>query len=80
MYELLKQLDIIQRAEGLSDRQFAAKLGLSNGLWSGVRSGERTMGRKTLRAIERLYPGLSLAINSYWVEYLRTGQAEVPAV
>ncbi len=60
--DLLTRVMDIQRAEGLSDREFARKLGLSNGQWSGVKSGRIRMGRKTLRALLRLYPQLRPAV------------------
>lgn len=64
--ELIRRLEHLQAAEGLSDRAFAIKLGITNGQWSGVRRGDRLIGRKTLRAIVRRYPGLEPLAREYW--------------
>ena len=75
MHELIKKLVEIQEAEALSDRGFAAKLGLSNGQWSAVKAGNNNMGRKTLRAILAWYPGLRPHVDSYWLAQLTTSTA-----
>lgn len=73
--QLITRLAAIQAAEGLSDRAFADKLGLSNGQWSGVKAGNKEMGRKTLRAIKNMYPGLTDLVDDYWLSRLDAQQA-----
>jgi hypothetical protein len=71
-HELIKKLEGIQVAEGLSDRRFAPSLGISNGLWSGVKAGDRVLGRRSLLLIEQRYPGLKQLVDDYWLKSLRT--------
>jgi len=52
--ELIKR----QKADGLSDGQFATKLGISRPLWWQVRSGHILPSRLFLQAVTRAYPEL----------------------
>lgn len=70
MSDLIKRVATIQRAEGLSDRDFATELGISNGLWSGIKSGKREAGPKVLAAIAARYPGLRREVEAYWLSQL----------
>ena len=45
-----------QDAENLSNTEFAAKLGISAGMWTLIRTGKREMGVKPLEGIARHYP------------------------
>jgi transcriptional regulator with XRE-family HTH domain len=56
--DVIEMLEQRQKAEGGTHRQFAAKLGLTEGMWSRLRAGERNIGPKTLRRIARVYPDL----------------------
>lgn len=47
-----------QRAEHLSNTEFAQRLGISRALWDLVRTGKRGFGEKTLSGIVRAYPDL----------------------
>jgi transcriptional regulator with XRE-family HTH domain len=67
---LIERVASLQKAEGLSDRAFASKLGLSNGQWSGIKTGRNEMGLKTLTAISEHYPGLKGDIERYWLSLL----------
>lgn len=74
---LIDRVVKIQEAEGLSDRDFAEDvLGISNGQWSGVKSGRIRVGRKTLKAIIKAYPGLRAEVEAYWLALLESAQDE----
>jgi transcriptional regulator with XRE-family HTH domain len=53
LIEMVKQL---QKAEGLNDSEFAAKLKFSRGQWNRIKNGG-TFGIKFLRNLQRIYPG-----------------------
>lgn len=55
---LINSLIEKQRAEHLSNTQFAQKLGVSRALWDLVRRGRRGLGEKMLKGIVRAYPDL----------------------
>lgn len=76
-HELIKRLEQIQAAEGVSDRGFAQKLGITNGQWSAVRRGDSVMGRKTLGAVVRIYPGLGTLAEDYWLGIFRHSIVDV---
>lgn len=48
-----KALKIIRTAKGLSQQEFAKKVGLSNSLVSRIESGERNLSKKTLVQISK---------------------------
>jgi hypothetical protein len=48
-----------QAADGLSDAEFARRLGVSHAMWSRVKHGKRGMGREFIRAALRAYPALA---------------------
>lgn len=62
---LVQRLMDKQKAEGIGDREFAAKLGISGGAWSMVRNGKRELGSKALSGVARLYPDLNEDILRY---------------
>jgi hypothetical protein len=68
--KLFKRIMEIQEKEGLSDRSFADKLGLSNGHWSGMKTGRLVMGRKTVIAIKKHYPDLAQDAKDYWLDLI----------
>lgn len=47
-----------QRAENLSNAEFARRLGISRALWDLVRTGKRGFGERTLSGIVCAYPEL----------------------
>lgn len=47
-----------QRAEGLDDTQFAAKLGISASLWARIKSGKIELGAKPTLGIAEHYPDI----------------------
>lgn len=69
---LLERLDHIQKAAGLTDRQFSIRLGISRANWSLIRKagrGEpkgRGIGLKVLAAVLREYPDMK----PYVIEYI----------
>lgn len=47
-----------QKAEGLTSTAFALKLGITGAMWSLVKRGKRSPGRKVLDQALRVYPEL----------------------
>lgn len=55
---MLGKLIKVQAQEGMSDRQFAGKLGISTQLWQATRTGKRPIGLTLIKAVIRAYPSL----------------------
>jgi hypothetical protein len=73
--DLVDALFGLQSVYRLSDRAFADKLGVSNGLWSSMRreyeAGKTVLlGRKVLRGALQAYPHLRPEIEIYWQKHL----------
>lgn len=60
MRTLRDELIRIQRERDLTDREMAALIGISPAMWTQVRNGNRRPGRKTMLAVKRAFPALSL--------------------
>lgn len=58
MSTMLDKLIKLQNQEGMSNRQFAEKLGISTQLWQATRTGKRPIGLMLIKAIMRAYPKL----------------------
>lgn len=54
--DLIAKLEKRQAKEGLSNREFADKLGVSSELLRLTRKGERNLGQALIRGIIRVYP------------------------
>lgn len=59
---LIDKLIEKQRQEGLSDRLFAQKLGVSRQLWQFTRTGRTRIGERVCRGALRAYPDLTATI------------------
>jgi hypothetical protein len=57
-----------QQTENLTERAFAAKLGIEGGSWNMLKHGKRRIGRKTLKGILRAYPDLHTLAIEYHTE------------
>ncbi len=55
---LIERLITRQRELGLTDGEFARRLGISRTLWWAIRTGQRAMGLRSLRGIVRAFPDL----------------------
>lgn len=55
-----------QLMEGLTNTEFAAKLGISTGMWTLIRTGKREMGVKPLRGIAAHYPDIWAMLPSHF--------------
>jgi transcriptional regulator with XRE-family HTH domain len=62
---LLNELLHQQQVEGLSDGDFARKLGITRHYWSAIKNGHQPITIKVLRAVVRTYPGLGKQVISY---------------
>lgn len=77
---LLERLETIQEANGLSDRKFAIKLGISGVGWSNIRKagrgelGGREIGVKVLAAILTEYPDMKPYVLEYIMSAKRDGR------
>lgn len=58
MTELIETLAAVQRANALTDGQFAPTVGISRQLWGQYRSGMKRPGRTFLVVAGRAYPGI----------------------
>lgn len=67
---LLDRLITLQEAHGWSDREFARKLGISNGLWSATRNRRKPLGRKALQGVLRAFPELEAEVKAHWAGVL----------
>ncbi len=67
---ILDELVAFQLRHGWSDRQFAERLGVSNGLWSAVRRKRKRLGRKVLQGAASAFPELQPLLASYWLQEL----------
>lgn len=59
MPSLMDTLVAKQAELGLSDTDFAAKLGISRPLWSMIRDGKRKPGQKVVAGVMRAFPRLT---------------------
>jgi hypothetical protein len=69
-HKLIRRLMAMQVADDTSDREFAPRIGVSNGMWSGVKAGERHFGKDALNEIVRLYPNMREDAEAYWLARL----------
>lgn len=56
--ELLGRLQEIQRFLGSTDREFAARLGITHSYWVMLRNGKRSPGRKLFVGVIKAFPEL----------------------
>jgi len=56
--EFMDRLREIQRVLGSTDREFAARLGISHAYWVMVRTGKRRVGQKLLVGVIQGFPEL----------------------
>lgn len=70
--DLVSALERKQRAEQLTERAFAAKLGIQGGYWNLIKHGKRRIGGKTLSGIVRAYPDLHHLVIQYHNEALNS--------
>jgi len=54
--DLIAKLERRQAEEGLSNRQFSDKLGISSELWRLMRKGKRNVSQALARGVIRVYP------------------------
>jgi len=62
---LIEQIKAKQIELGLSESEFAKKLGISRALWFLIKKGERQPGFKFIQAIIKKFPDLQLAVYQY---------------
>lgn len=63
---IVAALSAKQDAEGLTNTEFAAKLGISTGMWTLIRTGKREMGVKPLAGIAAHYPDIWAMLPSHF--------------
>lgn len=56
--DLVRALIALQRAQGWTDGQMAAQLGVERSMWSLVRRGKRRPGNRVLAGVDRRFPDL----------------------
>lgn len=66
--------DLIELQHKQSDREFARRLGVSNGLWSSIKRGDIPLNRKVLRGVVAAYPHLRDKVEAYWVNFLSASE------
>lgn len=64
---LIERLTQIQRALGMSDREFARRIGVSGAMWTMVRNKQRRLGPRALGGIHRAFPELREDVFDYAV-------------
>lgn len=74
---LLEKLIEKQKAEGLSDLQFAKRLGVSRQLWAMTRSGDTPLGMRVLSGVVREFPSLTDDVLHAVAQYPHKQQQEV---
>jgi len=67
---LAETLEQRQQELGLSDGQFAQRLGISRPLWVATRTGQRAVALQLLRGVARAFPDLDAEI----LRFLREGK------
>lgn len=67
--ELLDELIKRQKDEGLSDRAFARKLGVSHVLWSQTKRGAYPIRFEILKGAAREYPTLADSVVNYLAQF-----------
>lgn len=70
--ELLQRLISLQDELDLSDRAFAARLGVNHALWNQTRLGKMTLNDTVLAGVLRAFPDLEEQVMEYKLAILRS--------
>ncbi len=62
---------LVYRQGGLSDREFAARLGMSLDAWEMVKEGRKPISRQAVDGILTAYPDLHASVMNYIASYGR---------
>jgi len=62
---LVETLNHIQARDGLTNEQFAKKIGIHEVSWSRIRNFKKGFGDKSLKGIRQAYPELAITTNSF---------------
>ena len=66
--KLLDSIKDAQAKKGWTDGQFSKQLRMNQSQWSRIKSGQREMGLRFLRAVARVFPELQWQIADYVVK------------
>lgn len=78
--EIVNRLIAIQQSLGMSEREFAKKLGISHGLWNQTKNGKARVNDTLLRGAMQAFPDLEEDVIKYRLAQLRQSDRTVAAV